>query len=109
MSIEEARNHTERHRARTREADCRAGRLFHHVAELPGEDDLALAFGQQHLDAEEFATDACERRPGGDADLVGLLGLIVLIRTFLSFSLETEIEGAFPWRRREQAADQGPR
>lgn len=31
---------------------------------------------------------------------VGLLGLIVLIRTFLSFSLETEIEGTWPWRRR---------
>jgi uncharacterized membrane protein len=31
---------------------------------------------------------------------VGLLGLIVLIRTFLSFSLETEIEGEWPWRRR---------
>ncbi len=32
---------------------------------------------------------------------VGLLGLVVLIRTFLSFSLETEIEGQWPWRRRE--------
>ena len=32
---------------------------------------------------------------------VGLLGLIVLIRTFLSFSLETEIEGRWPWRQRE--------
>ena len=30
---------------------------------------------------------------------VGVLGLIVLIRTFLSFSLETELEGSFPWRR----------
>lgn len=30
---------------------------------------------------------------------VGLLGAIVLIRTFLSFSLETEIEGCWPWRR----------
>lgn len=30
---------------------------------------------------------------------VGLLGLIVLIRTFLSFSLETEIEGCWPWER----------
>lgn len=29
---------------------------------------------------------------------VGVLGLIVLIRTFLSFSLETEIEGVPPWR-----------
>lgn len=32
---------------------------------------------------------------------VGLLGLIVLIRTFLSFSLETEINGKWPWRRSE--------
>jgi len=32
---------------------------------------------------------------------VGLLGLVVLIRTFLSFSLETEIEGHWPWQRRE--------
>ena len=31
---------------------------------------------------------------------VGLLGMVVLIRTFLSFSLETEIEGTLPWRRR---------
>jgi uncharacterized membrane protein len=28
-----------------------------------------------------------------------ILGLIVLIRTFLSFSLETEISGSPPWRR----------
>jgi uncharacterized membrane protein len=28
-----------------------------------------------------------------------VLALIVLIRTFLSFSLETEIEGVLPWRR----------
>jgi uncharacterized membrane protein len=30
---------------------------------------------------------------------VATLGLIVLIRTFLSFSLEVEIEGVVPWRR----------
>jgi uncharacterized membrane protein len=30
---------------------------------------------------------------------VYVLGLIVAIRTFLSFSLETEIEGVAPWRR----------
>ena len=30
---------------------------------------------------------------------VGVLGLIVLIRTFLSFSLEVEIDGRFPWAR----------
>jgi uncharacterized membrane protein len=32
---------------------------------------------------------------------LGVLALIVLIRTFLSFSLEVEIEGHWPWRRRE--------
>jgi uncharacterized membrane protein len=44
-----------------------------------------------------------------------VLGLIVLIRTFLSFSLETEIEGVVPWRRAmtsgagtiKQATDRG--
>jgi uncharacterized membrane protein len=30
---------------------------------------------------------------------VAILGLIVLIRTFLSFSLEIEIDGVAPWRR----------
>jgi uncharacterized membrane protein len=30
---------------------------------------------------------------------VAVLGLIVVIRTFLSFSLEVEIEGVPPWRR----------
>src|ERR1700684_2032174 len=32
-------------------------------------------------------------------DNVLVLGLIVVIRTALSFSLETEIEGVAPWRR----------
>jgi uncharacterized membrane protein len=31
---------------------------------------------------------------------VGLLGLVILIRTFLSFSLEAEIDGEWPWQRR---------
>ena len=35
---------------------------------------------------------------------VGLLAGIVLIRTFLSFALETEIEGCWPWRRAAQEA-----
>lgn len=35
------------------------------------------------------------------------LGIIVLVRTFLSFSLEIELEGVVPWRRRavERPAD----
>ena len=30
-----------------------------------------------------------------------VLGLIVLIRTFLSFSLEVEIDGRWPWQKKE--------
>jgi uncharacterized membrane protein len=37
---------------------------------------------------------------------VGLLAGIVLIRTFLSFSLETEIEGCWPWQRAAKDAGQ---
>jgi uncharacterized membrane protein len=32
------------------------------------------------------------------------LGLIVLVRTFLSFSLEIELEGTLPWRRGSTAS-----
>jgi uncharacterized membrane protein len=38
---------------------------------------------------------------------VGLLAVIVFIRTFLSFSLETEIEGCWPWQRAARNADKG--
>ena len=38
---------------------------------------------------------------------VGLLAVIVAIRTFLSFSLETEIEGCWPWRRRQVESESG--
>lgn len=40
---------------------------------------------------------------------VGLRGIILIIRTFLSFSLETEIEGCWPWQRRaarKESADE---
>src|ERR1019366_1353559 len=42
-------------------------------------------------------------------DNVLVLGLIVLIRTFLSFSLETEIEGVAPWRRAQIGGAGGAR
>jgi len=35
-----------------------------------------------------------------------VLGLIVLIRTFLSFSLQLEIEGRLPWQREAPHGDQ---
>lgn len=31
-----------------------------------------------------------------------VLGLIIIIRTFLSFSLEMELEGRFPWQGRKE-------
>jgi uncharacterized membrane protein len=34
---------------------------------------------------------------------VMILGLIVLIRTFLSMALEVELEGRWPWQRAEEA------
>ena len=35
------------------------------------------------------------------------LGLVVLVRTFLSFSLEIELDGALPWRRADRPNDPG--
>jgi uncharacterized membrane protein len=32
---------------------------------------------------------------------VGVLGLVVVVRTFLSFSLEAELEGQWPWQRKQ--------
>jgi uncharacterized membrane protein len=34
-------------------------------------------------------------------EMVLVLGLIVIIRTFLSFALEVELEGRFPWQSRK--------
>ncbi len=31
-----------------------------------------------------------------------VLGVVVLIRTFLSFSLQAELEGKFPWQRKKE-------
>jgi len=39
---------------------------------------------------------------------VGVLALIVLIRTFLSYSLELEITGRFPWQKPEVGPAQAP-
>ncbi len=36
---------------------------------------------------------------------LSVLGLLVLIRTFLSFSLEVEIEGRWPWQARKHEGE----
>ena len=43
-----------------------------------------------------------------DLRSIGALGLVVLIRTFLSFSLEVEIKGRWPWREAEERPPRTP-
>jgi uncharacterized membrane protein len=40
---------------------------------------------------------------------IALLGAVVFIRTFLSFSLEIEIEGCWPWERARRAGPEPDR
>jgi uncharacterized membrane protein len=40
---------------------------------------------------------------------VGVLAIIVLIRTFLSWSLELELSGRWPWQKRSQDVDESAR
>jgi uncharacterized membrane protein len=44
-----------------------------------------------------------------DARSVAVLGGIVLIRTFLSFSLELEVTGYWPWQKNRQQQQVAPR
>jgi len=39
---------------------------------------------------------------------VGILAIIVLIRTFLSFTLEVEMNGRWPWQNRRDPANEVP-
>ncbi len=39
-------------------------------------------------------------------DSLWVLALLVLIRTFLSFSLDIELEGTWPWHKREVEAEE---
>jgi hypothetical protein len=42
-----------------------------------------------------------------DAESALTLGVVALVRTFLSFSLENELEGVVPWRRSAAQTDRG--
>jgi uncharacterized membrane protein len=39
---------------------------------------------------------------------ITILGILVLVRTFLSWSLVVEIEGRWPWQSRKEATTQAP-
>ena len=50
----------------------RVRRLLHHVAQLAGEAQLALARHQRHLDRQDLAAHLGPGQAGRDADLVAL-------------------------------------
>lgn len=66
-----------------------------------GYDDLRASLGRGILLGLELLVAAdIIKTVSADLDLesVGVLAAIVLIRTFLSFSLEVEIKGHLPWK-----------
>jgi uncharacterized membrane protein len=67
--------------------------IFHHFRNRMGQ---AILLGLELLVAADIIRTVSER-PTLQGVLV--LGLIVLIRTFLSFTLVVELEGFWPWQR----------
>jgi uncharacterized membrane protein len=82
------------------------------IGRIRGEDGGAYEFFRRRLGRAillglEFLVAADIIRtvavtPSGES--VAVLGGIVLIRTFLSFSLQLEMTGAWPWQQRSVAA-----
>jgi uncharacterized membrane protein len=68
----------------------------------------AILLGLEFLVAADILRTVAVAEP--TIQNVAILGLIVLIRTFLSLSLDVEIEGEWPWQRARSVAttlDQG--
>ena len=91
--------------------------VFMTIGRIRGEDGGAYEFFRRRLGRAillglEFLVAADIIRtvavtPSGES--VAVLGGIVLIRTFLSFSLQLEMTGAWPWQQRSvAAADKSP-
>jgi uncharacterized membrane protein len=57
----------------------------------------AILLGLEFLVAADILRTVAVKEP--TIQNVAILGLIVLIRTFLSLSLDVEIEGEWPWQR----------
>ncbi|MEV0406724.1 DUF1622 domain-containing protein [Actinoallomurus sp. NPDC050550] len=80
-----------------------AGRLRHDGGRFPGAYRLyrqnlgrAILLGLEFLVAADIIRTVAA---SPTFTSVGVLALIVVVRTFLSFSLEVELEGSWPWRR----------
>jgi uncharacterized membrane protein len=79
-----------------------ATRTWRAAGGRPGYETLRQTFGGALLLAIEVLVAADLIRTVAvtpTIESVAVLALIVLIRTFLSFSLEVEINGVLPWRR----------
>ncbi len=62
---------------------------------------MAILLGLEFLVAADIIkTVAVEATFSG----IGVLALLVLVRTFLSFTLQLEVEGRWPWQRRPEPA-----
>lgn len=70
------------------------------VAALRSAFGRAILLGLEFLIAADIINTVAVRPT---LESVAVLGGIVLIRTFLSFSLELEIEGRWPWQRKQGA------
>ena len=63
---------TQRRRARAHVADGRLSRLLHDVAQLTGQDQLALAGHDGHLGDQQIASVGGHRQPVGHPDLIAV-------------------------------------
>ncbi len=81
------------YRAATGYVHGRGGRLFAAFRQDLGR---SILLGLEILIAADIVRTVAI---GPTLDAVLALGLIVLVRTFLSFSLEIELEGRLPWQR----------
>ncbi|MFO7705907.1 MAG: DUF1622 domain-containing protein [Halopseudomonas sp.] len=74
-----------------------AGRIFREVRQRLGH---GILLGLEFLIAADIIrTVAIDLT----FESIGVLALIVLVRTFLSFTLEVELTGNWPWQRGDQA------
>lgn len=74
-----------------------AGRIFREVRQRLGH---GILLGLEFLIAADIIrTVAIDLT----FESIGVLAMIVLVRTFLSFTLEVELTGNWPWQRTDQA------
>lgn len=81
-----------------------ARRLGAHAAYRQGRRDMgrAILLGLEFLVAGDIIRTVATSPTFTN---VGILGLIVLIRTFLSMALQVEVEGHWPWQKDPNTSD----